>query len=1024
MHVRRFATSVLVLAVALGVVGHATTDATASDTPQSFVESPGCGALDGTKGPLMGPGPRESWFNYASLPTSTELFGPWADYYGRTIGDVYADTVVVDLPTADPTDVDGVVKVRIHERVVPAFEQAVANMEAYRPEGEDPYAIYASQTGGFNQAVIPPGRHLSFHGVGAALDINWNINQYRPDNVLVTDFPEWFVDAWRDAGWCWGGDWVSIKDAMHFAWMGPVHDGSAEQPPYPATTTASAFDTTATIDTAFDPGFETVERFAIDINRDGAPDILRLHEHDGDGTFRVEISESWRDYETCATTNWSPIPALERSGIAVGDHDADGRPEIWLFDETGTETVVAIYSLVQHVGGFSTYEGTPTLVDTITTGADPAAGGVYRIADHDRDGYGDLYVIIPGATTTLQVWAGPDLTTTLVNRTIGISSTESWDFGVGDHDLDGIPDLYALSDGDPATLRIVHGASGFSGAMTTIATGITVAPDESLSVEDFDGDGRDDLFLIGPSGDGRVVLGGERGADDLTEWFVERDLSWNVGIGCLVVPPVTDILDPGFESGAKADSPHGFSETGGGSWAITSGAARSESFGARYDATSQTDLAILEINGPRDDGSTHIQVTPGQVVGFSAWVKASSDSTTNRLRPRLNFYTATGSYVDGVANVAVRPGTAWEQITVSGVVPPGAAFVTMEMRVHADGHGGSYSIDDLELVGPSIPPDEITDGGFESGTFDAHALDAGGGTWSIVGDPIHTGTFAAAFDSTGQTDIALLWANGEPGDASTHVPVTDGELIGFTAWIRSDDPASTNRMRPRIQFFDAKGRWLDGIAPAATIPGTTWTKVSIAGLAPADAAFAVLQIRIHPDGHDGSYFVDDLQLVAVQPVPGDIVDSGFESGGLSQYDPSAAGGAWSVGTTRRSGSYAVAYDPAGQTSIAVLGANGSRRDPDHVTVTPGGLVGFSAWVSSSSDEGANRVRPRIHFFDADWNYIVGETMNVTEPTTQWRLINVGAVVPDGAVYAVFQVRVHSDGMPALVYVDDLRPSSG
>ena len=76
---------------------------------------------------------------------------------------------------------------------------------------------------------MAPKRYLSFHAVGAAIDINSITNPYRGDNVLVTDMPEWFVKAWTDAGWCWGGDWQTIKDPMHFSWQGPLYT-----PGYPA----------------------------------------------------------------------------------------------------------------------------------------------------------------------------------------------------------------------------------------------------------------------------------------------------------------------------------------------------------------------------------------------------------------------------------------------------------------------------------------------------------------------------------------------------------------------------------------------------------------------------------------------------------------------------------------------------------------------------------------------------------------------------------------------------------------------
>ena len=134
-----------------------------SDTVPSFAESPGCGAFNGTRGPQMGPGPYEAGWPYDALPTATELHGPWADFYGRTIGDVHGDLVVVHLP--------GQAKdLYIHGRLLPAFNQVLANLAIEAANGNT-YEIRAD-TWSYNPATIPPGRHLSFHGVGAAIDVN------------------------------------------------------------------------------------------------------------------------------------------------------------------------------------------------------------------------------------------------------------------------------------------------------------------------------------------------------------------------------------------------------------------------------------------------------------------------------------------------------------------------------------------------------------------------------------------------------------------------------------------------------------------------------------------------------------------------------------------------------------------------------------------------------------------------------------------------------------------------------------
>jgi len=497
-----------------------------SDTVPSFNESVGCGPLNGIRGPQMGPGPYDSGYPYHALPDDAELHGPWADFFGRTIGDVRDDLVVVHLP--------GLTKdLYIHQRALPAFELVLENLAEQAANG-NVYEI-RSDTWSFNPATIPPGRHLSFHGAGTAIDVNSSTNPYRSDNVLVTDMPEWFVDAWRDAGWCWGGDWVTIKDPMHFAWMGPTHTpGYGPDPaPYPADTTASSFVDQQDVSAALGVTTPARGNVAIDVDRDGAPDIVRFRQSYQTGAFRLEAAEAWRRFDTCTSTQWAPSPSIAPDAIALGDYDSDARPELWLFDETGATLQLAAYSLIEQVGGSSAFTGTPQLVEQRTLSIPTSSGATYAVGDHDRDGDADLYVIRPGTPTRLEVWQGPALDTAIVAVDLALDSDADWRFDIGDMDLDGVSDLYALSPDGPATLATISGGTGFSSAPVSMTAGVSPEADETMSVEDYDGDGRDDLYLVGADGGVRVILGGVRAADaDLDGWFVKEDLTWTYGTGC------------------------------------------------------------------------------------------------------------------------------------------------------------------------------------------------------------------------------------------------------------------------------------------------------------------------------------------------------------------------------------------------------------------------------------------------------------------------------------------------------------
>lgn len=99
---------------------------------------------------------------------------------------------------------------------IPAFEALDHIMEAHR------YRI--RWAGGFSNRAITGGSGLSLHALGLAEDFNPVQNPYRTDGLLVTDMPRAMVDRilaihtkkTNTQVFAWGGDWRTIKDAMHY----------------------------------------------------------------------------------------------------------------------------------------------------------------------------------------------------------------------------------------------------------------------------------------------------------------------------------------------------------------------------------------------------------------------------------------------------------------------------------------------------------------------------------------------------------------------------------------------------------------------------------------------------------------------------------------------------------------------------------------------------------------------------------------------------------------------------------------
>jgi hypothetical protein len=485
------------------------------ETLPSFNESPGCDDLDGIRGPFAS--------KSGLLEMSERIYGPWAHFYGRSIQSVWEQLVPVQLPGQSKT-------LYVHQRVLPPFQQVLDNLAAEAANGNT-YAI-TSNTWSWSRYTIPPTRKLSFHTVGAAIDVNSPANPYRSDNVLITNMPAWFVEAWTSAGWCWGGDWQSIKDPMHFSWKGPIHTPGYEMPPpQPPLVPPAAF--SATVDLGV--GLLDDDRFphlVADLDRDGAVDVVRLQPL---GSL-IAVVVTLARYGFHQPQIWARTPvAPTDSGAtpALADLTGDGRPDLLYLLDDGGSLAIEIFAMGQ--SGFAP----PTMIATpIPFDAEAA----YIFEDHDNDGDTDIYVVSPGGPAHLTVWEGSGYGATLVDLDLQVPFA-GHRFTTGDRDVDGKVDLFALGDG--GTLTIHKGASGMASALT-VPTSI---PSGSglIAGSDLDGDGHTDLLIVTPQGQATLRRGGAS-THDPGIWYRLRDsdVSWNLGCVTSSMSAGADGVDVGL----------------------------------------------------------------------------------------------------------------------------------------------------------------------------------------------------------------------------------------------------------------------------------------------------------------------------------------------------------------------------------------------------------------------------------------------------------------------------------------------
>ncbi len=491
----------------------------APSTAQSnFNESQGCGVA-GYRGPLAG---RGGW-----LPTTQAIYGPFADFFGRTYHQVSSQMVNWTVPGSNGRTV------KVHADAMPAFRQVADNLAAAAAEGKT-YRVDSAFGWGF-RTVTGTSERMSFHAFGMAVDINPPRNPYvtGPDPQLITDMPPWYVQAWNDAGFCWGGDWVSLKDAMHFSWMGPdATPGYGDIPvPSPATNNGSQFNYLAFDGATAFAGNDWQYSLA-DRSRDGAPDLYAWRWL-ADGLLRLEVAGATSGYQEVGIREFISVDAGPNThGAFFADYDNDSRADLWVY-----EWGVGRIKVYGDTGAGDRFTG--VLADfafNVPTNAEIMAG------DYNQDGLVDIYLV--RGSGQLQVFDGKSGYTGIL-LDVATGARPIWNrMALADYGFDGVPDLFAIS---KASQRVYIATSG-NGLASGPAFDIPVSSSGQVQLADFDGDGRPDIYHI-EDGRVKVYLGGARSTSaDLTFWYESNSL-WDAGPECFGPNSCDQIgyVDPGRE---------------------------------------------------------------------------------------------------------------------------------------------------------------------------------------------------------------------------------------------------------------------------------------------------------------------------------------------------------------------------------------------------------------------------------------------------------------------------------------------
>ncbi len=450
---------------------------------ESFSESPECGQ------PYTRP-PQVS--RSGSLTNGERILGPFGTYFGRSINQVKSRLVLWTVPGS------GGQRVLVHQAALPAFRRVAAGLAAEAANGR----VYrVTRVSAFSARTVDGTRQISRHGLGTAIDINYPQNPYRADGKLITNFPDWFVQVWRDAGFCWGGDWRGAKDAMHFSWVGPKATPATNDPlpPIPPLTSAKVFGTpVADIATVFAPVLDRYSFMIADGDGNAAPDIIGLRTHP-DGSV-IDVASGIDMFGACSIARFF----VPDKTVAGAEHtlfvDIDGDSRQDLVSINGSQARVA------------TRRGDYQDLTTRATAIDPDAAAIAG-GDFNADHLADLWVV--SADGTLRVHAGPEWTSLLHEQVLPNGAPRA--IAVGDRDGGNLPELFLMY-GASVRIRIevlkLAGSWQLSQALLVEGAAGRVG---AFGAADYDGDGRADFQVF----DGRLrpYLGNTATGRPSSGWF-------------------------------------------------------------------------------------------------------------------------------------------------------------------------------------------------------------------------------------------------------------------------------------------------------------------------------------------------------------------------------------------------------------------------------------------------------------------------------------------------------------------------
>ncbi|OUS74806.1 hypothetical protein B1748_20925 [Paenibacillus sp. MY03] len=411
-------------------------------------------------------------------------------------------------------------------------------------------------------------------------------------------------------------------------------------------------------------------------------------------------------------------------------------------------------------------------------------------------------------------------------------------------------------------------------------------------------------------------------------------------------PPIQLLTNPGFEEAVAPDGTipgwrKGNAAQPTNQFIITNEKKYSETYSFRMIDSSASLWASLETD--------YTAVTEGDELELSAQVLSAG---VNRVQIFMRFWDSGYSQVGSSVVLTSDPaGPDWKAYTATGVVPAGAAYVTIRL----DSGGGSITdayFDDIELnkaappdPDPDLDPDNLlTNPGFEAALLPDGTIPG----WRKLNatEPSNQYTVTSDRSYAGIKSLRLTDSNNSVWLAmeSSFIPMSSGESLETSAMVYN----TGDRIQIYLRFFDSGYNLLTQTwVTSNPANNNTWSQYSTTGTAPEHTAYVTIRLDSSSAAVTDAYY-DKLSLRKVQ-LP-TITDLGSQVNNVginaAAYGAGPNGEPWIYTINSTSPAYFVVMNAlTGETvtSIEIPGTGGSWG----LTPAPDGSVYIGTYSSSS-----------------------------------------------------------------------------